>query len=82
MLKTFWLFILDTGFSGLHFNDMSGEETPRRVASVRKRLCLDDRDVYSGSDNKVDFNQEDNAGVSIHGMYKLLQAAYTASRFA
>ena len=61
---------------------MSREETPRRVASVRKRCRLDDRDVYSGSDSKVEFNQEDNAGVSIHGMYKLLQAAYTASRFA
>ena len=27
MLKTFWLFIFDTSFSGLHFNDMSCEES-------------------------------------------------------
>ena len=53
------------------FNDMSRKEMPRRVASVRKRHRLDDRDVYSGSDSKVDFSQEDNTGVSIHRMYKL-----------
>lgn len=62
--------------------DMNGEETPRRGASVSKRRRVEDQDVDSGSDGKVDFNQEDNAGVGIHGMYKLLHANYTASRFA
>ena len=56
-------------------------------SSVSKRRRLEDRDVDSGSDGKVDFNQEGNAGVGIHGMYKLLYTAsrfavYTASRFA
>ena len=62
--------------------DMNGEETPRQGASVSKRRRLEDRDVDSGSDGKVDFNQEDNAGVGIHEMYKLLHAIYAASRFA
>ena len=56
---------------------MSHKEMPRRVAIVRKRHRLDDREVYSGSDSKVDFSQEDNTGVSI----ELLQATYTALRF-
>ena len=76
-----WL-LVDTGFRWASFNDMSREETPRRGSSVSKRCHLEDRDVDSGSDGKVDFNQEDNAGVGIHGMYKLLHAVYTASQFA
>ena len=86
MLKTkflsVWLLIVDTGFRWASFNDMSREETPRRGSSVSKRRRLEDRDIDSGSDGKVDVNQEDNAGVGIHGMYKLLHAVYTASRFA
>ena len=61
---------------------MSREETSRLGSSVSKRRRLEDRGVDSGSDDKVDFNLEDNAGVGIHGMYKLLHAVYTASRFA
>jgi len=64
------------------FNDMSRKEMPRQAASVRKRHRLDDGDasenVYSGGDSKADFSQEDNAGVSIHVMYKLSQVAHTA----
>ena len=51
--------------------DMNGEETPRRDASVSKRRRLEDQDVDSGSDGKVDFNQEDNAGVDIFFLGRL-----------
>ena len=76
-----WLLIrVDTGFRWASFNDMSREETPRRGSSVSKRRRLEDRDVDSGSDGKVDFNQEGNAGVGIHGMYKLLYTPFTQLR--
>jgi len=70
-----WVSIVDTGFSGLHFSDMSGEETPRRLASVRKRRRLDGGGRGGGTDNEADCNKDGNAEVSInivHRIYKPL----------